>query len=147
MGPWREQVSDDTRVMLDDLIKFNKKTKETKAKQESQIAITATVSIGYLIYLAFFIISQSEINPLVIAASFISIWHIVGILGISSLFSRQIYLKSKITSKEEHFEKLRHEVIDHLASPWFRIQHSSLRDEVSSEMEALGINVRYKNVS
>ncbi|HLR73719.1 MAG TPA: DUF2663 family protein [Virgibacillus sp.] len=148
MSSWREQVSDDTKVILDKLCELNEEQKTLDKKHSLFFAIFLGSALLLFIYALSFIFFITDANLLKAVINFFKhIIHIVLIIIPLALFFVQLYFQSKYSTALDQFEQLRLETIDFLKSSWLKDEHTTIRDEISKEMmDSHGINIRFKTV-
>lgn len=147
MSSWHDHVSEDTKIMIDKLCDLSEQQEKSDKKHTKFLLIFIGSLIILFIY-AFAFILLNEASFLGSVANFLkNIFTIMLLLVSLVLFFIQLYFQSKAFSAWDQFESLRLETIDHLKCSWIRNEDTSIRDQISKEMDTLGINLRFKSIS
>lgn len=146
MSSWRENVSQDTIRMVEDLIslKNNKIDDPTKTKN-MYLTIVIISMLLFIVFFLFIMLGPQDDILQTISTFFFNTYNQVW-LGITGYFYWQsLQLEREIKVKKTSFENLRLEVIEHLKNSWYINEQTATRDAISDELEQHGINVRYKS--
>ncbi|WP_174614708.1 DUF2663 family protein [Virgibacillus ihumii] len=146
MSTWRDHVSNDTIIILNELISIKNDIKEFKIAQNTSFKIAMISSAMLVAYASLFIWAQSEENILyAVTALLTNVYHLVLLIIPGYYYSKHLHYHSLIDKKKKQLENLRLEVIDYLKNTWYINEYSGIRDEISDELGEDGINVRYKS--
>lgn len=144
-GGWKEYVSTDISIMLEEL--ESRKRKESGFKQKRFLAAIATMGslIAYMGYLNFFILegAAGQVTGILKGAfQPVSGGILLSVVGCFIMF-RHFSAKSEEAKKK--FDTLRHEAIDRMSTRWTASAEAELRATLSEEFRKKDINLVYKS--
>ena len=146
MSNWREQVTNDTEEIVDQLIFIKENIDELSKDFNKYIKISTAASSLLIVYALAYFWLQIEENILFAATAFITnFFHLFWLIIVIYIFAIQKRTQAILDKEKNRLEKLRLETIDHLKNTWYINKYSSIRDAISLELEGKGINVRYKS--
>lgn len=146
MDNWREDVTNDTTIIVNRLISIKNEIKKLTSKRNISLIITTIATILFIVYTDMTFHPQPNENVLFAAAPyFTNPFRIAFILFIIAAYTIYLSIQKQLNNEKTRLENLRLETIEHLKNTWYINEHSTTRDAISTDLAEHGINVRHKN--
>ncbi|WP_169306541.1 DUF2663 family protein [Cohnella pontilimi] len=134
-------ISNDTKMILNELVKRKKKYDQVKAQYAAVVICGIVVGVFVLSWL-FRLKSATIQNALSVLSMSMSAVYIAMLAG---LFLSARNLAAQYKKRKKKYEDLREETIDLLNADWKLNLKTNKRDKISERLSEKGINIRYKS--
>ncbi|WP_196493721.1 DUF2663 family protein [Ornithinibacillus caprae] len=132
---WQDQVTNDTKMRIEAVKKKKEYLDSWKRRERNFLLLFGVTLVLFICYILY----MTDITQLNIFYAIVEIItnlvYIVIISIISMLYYFYLEAKNKVKKEKDKYKEMRGEIIKHFEKDYYISDHSSIRDEITTEME------------